>query len=79
MDDTGDNALLTAAKNAMDASCKLPAGYESQWPQLVLATLDVNQGQSASSHNRMIACQAYLMHNIHEWYLGVAVNLYASQ
>ena len=29
----------------MDASCKLPAGYESQWPQLVLATLDVNQGQ----------------------------------
>ncbi|CAL5228914.1 g12137 [Coccomyxa viridis] len=44
MDDTGEDALLAAAKGAMDASCKLPAGYESQWPQLVLATLDLNQG-----------------------------------
>ena len=47
IDDTGGDALLAAAKGAMDASCKLPAGYESQWPQLVLATLDVNRGQYA--------------------------------
>ena len=53
MDDTGEDALLAAAKGAMDASCKLPAGYESQWPQLVLATLDLNQGVDAEPHQYM--------------------------
>lgn len=48
VDDTGDDALLMAAKDAMNASCKLPAGYESHWPQLVLATLDINQGDILS-------------------------------
>ncbi len=45
LDDSGTHPLLAAAKDAMDASCKLPAGYDSPWPQLVLATLDINQGQ----------------------------------
>ena len=45
LDDSGAHPLLAAAKDAMDASCKLPAGYDSPWPQLVLATLDINQGQ----------------------------------
>lgn len=44
-DDVGEYALLTTAKDAMDASCKLPAGYDSPWPQLVVATLDINQGE----------------------------------
>ena len=56
MDDAGGDPLLAAAKDAMDASCKLPAGYESPWPQIVLATLDINQGEGSSCDNHSLAC-----------------------
>ncbi|CAL8463143.1 g2677 [Coccomyxa elongata] len=44
LDDAMGNSLASAVRDDMDLSCKIPAGLASSRPQLVVATLDINQG-----------------------------------
>lgn len=44
LDDAVGDSLASAVRDDMDLSCKIPAGVASSRPQLVVATLDINQG-----------------------------------
>jgi hypothetical protein len=46
MDDAEEDAHAAAVRADMDLSCKVPAGVAGNpRPQLVVATLDINQGR----------------------------------
>ena len=44
LDDVVGDSLASSVRGDMDLSCKIPAGMASSQPQLVVATLDINQG-----------------------------------
>ncbi len=44
LDDVEGDSLASAVRQDMDLSCKIPAGVGGSHPQLVVGTLDINQG-----------------------------------
>lgn len=48
LDDVEGDSLASAVRQDMDLSCKIPAGVGSSHPQLVVGTLDINQGELLS-------------------------------
>lgn len=72
LDDAVDDSLASSVRDDMDLSCKIPAGLASSRPQLVVATLDINQGalfqllRAGANLCQVSLTQALMKSNVYE-------------